>query len=74
MYDKNGKAIYAKFVHTVNEKGSTSWIEYNNFINNYGYIGISDVSYKDLFNKSRLSIKKIDEIENLVKKLEEAIK
>lgn len=74
MYDKNGKSIYAKFVHTVNEKGSTSWIEYNNFINNYGYVGISDVSYKDLFNKSRLSIKKMDEIENLVKKLEEAIK
>lgn len=73
-YDKNGKAIYSKFVHTVNEKGSTTWVEYNQFINNYRYVGIADITYKDLFNTSRLSIKKMDEIENLVKKLEEAIR
>ena len=62
------------WVRTVNEKGSTTWVEYNQFINNYGYVGIADITYKDLFNTSRLSVKKMDEIENLVKKLEEAIR
>lgn len=38
-YDKvTHKPIYRTHVHTICETGTTSWIEYNHFINNYSFV------------------------------------
>lgn len=74
-YDKHtGKAVYGKHVHTICETGSGAWVEYNHFINNYGFVGMSESRLKDLFAPSNLKLERIDEVKKMISKMEELLK
>ena len=73
-YDKNNKPVYVKHVHTINEKGSTSWIEYNHFINNYGLVSMSNFRFQDLFKKNDFNIDRISKIKKLMSEIEDCLK
>lgn len=74
-YDKiTHKPIYRKHVHTINEKGSSSWIEYNYFINNYGFVTMSNYRLEDLFKSTEFNIGRISKIKELMKQIEDCLK
>jgi len=66
---ENNKPVYCKYVHTINEKGSGNWIEYNKFISNYSYVGMSVCGLKDLFKNDDRYMNKIKELNTLMKSI-----
>lgn len=71
---KTCKAVYGKHVHTICETGSGAWIEYNLFINNYGFVGMSESRLGDLFSPTNLKLERISEVKNMISKIEELMK
>ena len=72
-YDNN-KAVYCKYVHTIGEKGSTSWIEYNHFVSNYSYVGMCINRLSDLFKDSSKYTDKVTQIDRMINDIKEALK
>ena len=74
-YDKvTHKPIYRKHVHTINESGSGSWIEYNHFISNYGFVTMSNYRLGDLFKSTEFDIGRISKVKELMKQIEDCLK
>ena len=70
---ENNKPVYCKYVHTINEKGSGSWIEYNLFISNYSYVGTSINRLSDLFKDDVKFSNKLKELNTLIKKIVDVV-
>lgn len=70
----NGKAIYSKYVHTINEQGTGAWIEYNHFISNYGFVTMSNYRLEDLFESTKFDIGRISKVKDLMKQIEDCLK
>lgn len=70
---RNGTAIYTKHVHTVNQQGSSAWIDYDLFINNYGYVGTAATTFTSLFEHKKVTKQKEKKIKEIIKTLEELI-
>ncbi len=68
------KPKYGKHVNTINENGSMAWIEYNHFINNYGFVTMSDYRLKDLFTPTEFDIGRISKVKDLMKQIEDCLK
>ena len=73
-YDLQRKAVYVKHVNTINEHGSMSWIEYNHFISNYGFVTMSNYRLEDLFKSTEFDIGRISKVKDLMKQIEDCLK
>lgn len=73
-YDCYRKPKYAKYVHTINEHGSGLWIEYNHFVNNYGFVTMSDYRLTDLFKPTGFDISRLSKVKDLMKQIEDCLK
>ena len=74
-YDKvTHKPIYRTHVHTICETGTTSWIEYNHFINNYGFVTMSNYRLYDLFRQTEFDVGQISKVKELMKQIEGCLK
>lgn len=73
-YDLQRKPVYLKHVHTINEQGSGAWIEYNHFINNYGFVTMSNYRLGDLFKSTEFDIGRISKVKDLMKQIEDCLK
>ena len=73
-YDVNKKPKYGKHVNTINEHGSMSWIEYDHFINNYGFVTMSNYRLGDLFKSTDFDIGRISKVKDLMKQIEDCLK
>lgn len=71
---QNGKAVYSKHVHTINENGSGTWIAYNHFMSNYGFVTMSNYRLGDLFNSTEFDIDQISKVKELMKRIEDCLK
>lgn len=72
-YEK-GKAIYSKHVHTINEQGSGTWVEYNHFLNNYSFVTMSNYRLIDLFRSTDFDISRISKVKELMKQIEDCLR
>lgn len=73
-YDLQRKPVYLKHVHTINQNGSNYWIEYNHFINNYGFVTMSNYRLGDLFKSTEFDIGRISKVKDLMKQIEDCLK
>ncbi|MBQ8001286.1 MAG: hypothetical protein IJ298_08855 [Ruminococcus sp.] len=73
-YDSNRKPKYGKHVNTINEHGSMAWIEYDHFINNYGFVTMSNYRLEDLFKSTEFDIGRISKVKDLMKQIEDCLK
>ena len=71
---ENGRAVYSKYVHAINEQGSGTWVEYNHFINNYCFVTMSNYRLSDLFSSTDFDVGRISKIKELMKQIESCLK
>lgn len=71
---ENGRAVYTKYVNTINENGSMTWVEYNRFVNNYGFVTMSNYRLEDLFKSTEFDIGRISKVKDLMKQIEDCLK
>lgn len=62
------------WIHTICETGTSAWIDYDRFVNNYSFVCMSNYRLDDLFNPSDFKIDRLSKVKDLIKQIEDIIK